>query len=127
LLLAAIWQEKGKPPFEIILQHLERELDLLYSEGIKIKIHSDIIIAKLAVVCGVFDLPAKASILSTTYFNGAESCLSCEDPGIVVKQGKGPSRCYPYRDLGQKFKERVHGEVVEHMRNGTDRRRATAV
>lgn len=123
LLLSAIWQGKGKPPFDIILQHLGRELDLLYNEGIKVKIQSDIIIAQLAVVCGVFDLPAKASILNMTYFNGAESCISYEDPRIVVKQGKGHSRCYPYRDLGQEFKERVHDEVVEHMRNGTDRKR----
>lgn len=123
LLLAAIWQGKGKPPFEKMLKHLGKEFELLYNEGVKVSIQHDVITVKMAVVCGVFDLPAKASILNMTYFNGKESCITCEDPGQVVKQGKGHSRCYPYRELGQEFKARSHDEVVECMRTGTEKKR----
>jgi hypothetical protein len=89
-------KEKESPHLKKKLQHLGREFELLYNEGVKVSIQHDVITVKMAVVYGVFDLPAKASILNMTYFNGTESCITCKDPGQVVKQGKGHSKYYPY-------------------------------
>jgi len=47
---------------------------------------------KVMNICGTCDLPAKASVLNMTLFNGSESCITCEEPGTVVSQGKGHSR-----------------------------------
>lgn len=68
-------------------------------------------------MCGVFDLPAKAAILKMMYFNGQYACITCEEPGRVVKQGKGTSRCFPYTN-GQ-YQMRSNDSVLECMQQGT--------
>lgn len=52
---------------------------------------------KVAVLLGSADLQGKAYLLCMTQHNGESGCLTCEEPGVVVKQGKGHARCYPYR------------------------------
>jgi len=32
-----------------------------------------------------------------TQHNGEGGCATCEEMGVVVAQGKGHTRCYPYR------------------------------
>jgi len=71
----------------------------------------------MKVLCGVFDLPAKAGILNMMYFNGQYACITCEEPGHSVKQGKGTARCFPSRN-GQ-YKLRSHSDVLENMQLGT--------
>ncbi|KAJ8309950.1 hypothetical protein KUTeg_011815, partial [Tegillarca granosa] len=92
-----IWQGKGKPPFKQYLQAFSSVINEIYETGITFVLDSEEVVVKLAVLCGTVDLPAKAGVLNMTYFNGAESCITCEEPGKVVKQGKGHSRCFPYR------------------------------
>lgn len=123
LLLIGIWQGKGKPPFQVLMEHVGNDLNELYNKGVEITVEKKVIKAKLSVICGVFDLPAKASLLNMTFYNGAESCITCEEPGFVTKQGKGSARCYPYREVNEKAKIRTHEEVVEHMKNATAKKR----
>jgi len=53
---------------------------------------------KAAVILGSTDLQGKAYITCMAQHNGECGCLTCEEPGVVVKQGKGHTRCYPYRN-----------------------------
>lgn len=121
VLLVAIWQGKGKPPFKQYVESLAPHLNSLYRDGVDITINDDNINVKLKVVCGVFDLPAKAGILNMTYFNGQEACITCEEPGLTVKQGKGTARSYPDRN-GQ-YTLRKHEEVLNCMQLATDKKR----
>ena len=47
------------------------------------------------VLCGTFDLPAKAKICNFTQFNVRFGCTVCKEEGTVVKVGKGNARVYP--------------------------------
>lgn len=123
LFLIGIWQGKGKPPFKVLMEQVGADLNELYNEGVQIVMTDKVIVTKLAVILGVFDLPAKASLLNMTYFNGADSCITCEEPGIRVKQGKGTSQCIPYREESQKAKLRTHEEVKEQMKTGCENKR----
>ncbi|WAR28013.1 hypothetical protein MAR_013717 [Mya arenaria] len=98
-------------------------MNSLYNEVVEVNTDNGVIAVKLGVICGVFDLPAKAGILNMTYFNGTEACITCEEPGVVVKQGKGSSRCYPYRNVAEQYPLRNSPEVLENMRNATDKKR----
>lgn len=104
LLLIGIWQGKGKPPFnsKVLMEQEGTDLNQMYNEWVQVVVKDKVIFSKLTVISGVFDLPAKASLLYMTYFNG--SCFTCEEPGLVVKQGKGNGRCFPYREETEKAK-----------------------
>ncbi|WAR10081.1 LOW QUALITY PROTEIN: hypothetical protein MAR_035157, partial [Mya arenaria] len=121
MLLVGIWQGKGKPPFKQYIESFSEEMNSLYNEGVEVNTDNGVIAVKLGVICGVFDLPAKAGILNMTYFNGTEACITCEEPGVVVKQGKGSSRCY--RNVAEQYPLRNSPEVLENMRNATDKKR----
>ncbi|WAR25597.1 hypothetical protein MAR_011301 [Mya arenaria] len=72
---------------------------------------------KVKIACGVFDLPANASVLNMMYFNGQFACITCEEEGKTVKQGKGYARYYP--DRKGHYKLRRHDEVQGCMVQGT--------
>jgi len=113
LLLIGIWQGKGKPAFKLYFKSISVQLNSLNTEGIQITIDSLNITVKMKVLCGVFELPAKASILNMMYFNGQYACITCEEPGHSVKQGKGTARCFPNRN-GQ-YKLRSHSDVLKKI------------
>ncbi|XP_048255342.1 uncharacterized protein LOC125381981 [Haliotis rufescens] len=125
MLLVGIWQGKGKPPFQPYIHLLSKQLNPLYEEGIQLSTTAEEWIPiKLSVVCGIFDLPAKAGILNMTYYNGTEACITCEEPGVVVQQGRGHSRCYPFRPEHEKHPFRNDTDVRLSMERGTERRRS---
>ena len=97
MLLVGLWQGKGKPPYNLYMQTFSEEMNMLFHNGVAISVLDKMITVKLAVICGTVDLPAKAGILNMTQYNGSYACITCEESGVVVKQGKGHSRCYPYR------------------------------
>lgn len=123
MLLIGIWQGKGKPPFKQYMMAFSQEMNSLYNEGVDVHVQDNTFNVRLAVVCGIADLPAKAGILNMTYFNGSDACITCEEPGVVVKQGKGNSRCYPYRNNANQCHQRNHQEVIAEMQAGTDKQR----
>ncbi|WAR10349.1 hypothetical protein MAR_035425, partial [Mya arenaria] len=116
-LLIGIWQGKGKPPFQSYLKGVSSQLNHLYSEGIHMQFDGQDIAVKVKSACGVFDLPAKASVLNMMYFNGQFPCITCEAEGKTVKQGKGYARYYP--DRKGHYKLRTHDEVQGCMVQGT--------
>ena len=54
------------------------------SEGILISIEDQQRLVKCRLLCAVMDLPAKASLLNCTQFNGAYGCPTCKHPGSTV-------------------------------------------
>jgi hypothetical protein len=48
------------------------------------------------------DLQAKAYATGMTMHNGAYGCVTCEEPGETVRQGRGHRKSYPYRSHDQK-------------------------
>lgn len=124
ILLVGIWQKKGKPPFEAFFEIFSEYMNSLFNEGVEIKVNEDYFIVKLAVVCGVFDLPAKAEVLNMSYFNGPHSCIKCEQSGVTVKQGKGTAKCFPYKFPGARCPDRKHNTVLASMRTGSAQNRS---
>lgn len=114
-ILAGIWQGKGKPPMKEYLQAFSKRMNDLYDNGIYAKIHGQNVNVKLAVICATFDLPAKSSVLNMRQFNGADSCISCEEPGKTVKQGKGHCRCFPFRKEEERYAPRTEESVRNAM------------
>ena len=85
IILSGIWQGRGKPPFKQFLHAFATEMNKLFDNGFEVKYQNQTFCVKLAVLCAVADLPAKAGILNMTLFNGSEACITCTEPGRVVK------------------------------------------
>lgn len=123
ILLAGLWQGKGKPPFKQYLSVFASELNALRERGVDIVVNNVDYNVKVSVLCATLDLPAKASVLCMTQFNGAHACITCEEPGEVVAQGKGHARSYPYRNDQQRHPERKDDDVRVCMEIATDKKR----
>jgi len=93
ILLGGLWIGPGKPPFEHLLKPLIKELNDLSTVGITITLATGNVTIKAKLVLGIFDLPAKAAILSTTLFNGEFGCQVCLHPGEQLSH----RRVYPPR------------------------------
>lgn len=119
IIIAGIWQGKGKPPFKQFLEKFTGEINQLLENGIEIDGINEPV--KMAVICCTMDLLAKASVLNMTQFNGSGACITCEEPGMVVPRGRGHSRCYPYRNMDEKFPSRTSLTVTEAMQNASER------
>lgn len=102
MILAGIWQGKNKPPFFQYLSALGEILCRIHSDGVMFYPNDlkDPICSKLAVLIGCVDLQAKGYIVNMSMHNGEYGCITCEEPGVVTKQGKGHSRSYPYKEAG---------------------------
>lgn len=124
ILLVGLWQGKGKPPFQEFFQVFSKFMNPLYTDGVSIEIEGKAYTVKLSVVCGIADLPAKAELLNMSYFNGPNPCISCEEPGITVRQGRGTARCFPYKLQGTRCQSRTHESTLQHMESGTNRNRS---
>ena len=123
MLLVGLWQGKGKPPFCLYMKAFSEEMNKLFHDGIEINVLNQHIKVKLAVICGTVDLPAKAGILNMTQYNGSDACITCEETGLVVQQGKGHSRCYPYRDSSNCAALRNTQDVKSIMQRATEKKR----
>lgn len=123
ILLVALWQGKGKPPFKIYFENISQEINLLTEEGFQLDTDGEVLTVYLSVIGLTLDLPAKAGVLNMTQYNGAEACITCEEPGLVVRQGRGHCRSYPYRQPVSRFPERSAENVLELMNSATIRNR----
>ena len=115
MLLVGIWQGKGSPPYLQCMNAFGEEMCHLYHRGIDVNILGSIITIKLGVFAGIVDLQAKSYILNMTMHNGESGCSTCEEPGRTVKQGKGHSRCDPYRDTKDRFHLGFSGDIKYNL------------
>lgn len=60
------------------------------------------------------DTVARCEVMQMTQFNGEHGCAWCEEPGEVVKKGKGHSRVYPPGAAPPK--PRTHESFLSHAR-----------
>lgn len=68
--LVAIWQGRGKPPYQQYMKVFSDEMNILHNEGFDFKHEQGRAVSKLKILCCTADLPAKAGVLNMTYFNG---------------------------------------------------------
>lgn len=80
------------------------------------------ICVKAAVIIGSTDLQGKAYLLDMTHHNGTNGCLTCEEPGLVVSQGKGHTRCYPYKTEPKAAKKRTGQSFLKNAFKANDRK-----
>lgn len=73
-----------KPNFNIFLTPIVEELQQL-QYGININQQN----IKFFVIAGIFDKPARASILNIIQYNGFYGCVKCTQPGISYETSKG--------------------------------------
>lgn len=69
---------------------------------------------KAAVLLGSTDLQGKSYLLYMTQHNGEGGCLTCEESGFVAAQGKGHTRCYPYRSPTERAPNRTMTTFLEN-------------
>lgn len=111
MVLAGIWQGKASPPFLQYMNAFGEEMCSLYEGGIPVSVGGSLTSVKLGIFLGIVDLQAKGYILNMTMHNGESGCSTCEEPGKTVKQGKGHSRCYPYRKSKDRYPLRDSGDI----------------
>ena len=130
IILAGIWQGKGNPPFLGYLYTFAQEINKMNEEGCEVSFEPTLekLKVKLHVVCATMDLQAKAYALNMSMHNGEYGCSTCEEPGKVVKKGKGHMRCYPYRHMDQRAQERDHDTIVdEYASNASTKKRIRGI
>lgn len=82
--------------------------------GVDVSLSTGSISVKAAAILSSNDLQAKAYLMNQTQHNGESGCSTCEETGMVVKQGKGTTRCYPYREGHAKPKKRTSETVMAY-------------
>ncbi|KAJ8313375.1 hypothetical protein KUTeg_009079 [Tegillarca granosa] len=113
MILWGVWQGRGKPAFQTFFQPFIKHMEQLESDGITITIDGKQIITKAILLAGTMDLVAKAYVTEMTQHNGKYGCITCADPGEVVKKGKGYTRVYPFREDDQKYRLRTSAEILQ--------------
>ena len=76
------------------------------------------IIVKAAVILEFTDLQGKAYPTCMAQHKGQYSCLTCEEPGVVVKQGKGRTGFYPYRTPAKAVSKRTYESFIRNGLSG---------
>lgn len=72
---------------------------------------------KVFTICACFDLPARASVLNTTQFNGQYGCNFCQQPGSSCRTEKGGHvHTFPYIQSSPKGPPRTHCGYIEHAK-----------
>jgi hypothetical protein len=86
VIVLSFWFGNEKPHWELFIQKSMSELTKL-SSGFNCFIDGNMYNVTLKLLLGVFDLVARASIWSTTQFNGEFGCMDCHHPGAYLSKG----------------------------------------
>jgi hypothetical protein len=97
MILWGVWQSKSKPVFQTFFRPFVEEMLKLKKHGFSLSIENEVMNVKAILLAGTLDLQAKAMILEMAHHNGEFACITCEEPGVVVPQGKGHARVFPSR------------------------------
>ncbi|VDI08666.1 Hypothetical predicted protein [Mytilus galloprovincialis] len=112
MIIWGIWQSKGKPVFRTFLQPFIEHMIDLKDNGVSISVDGKTVLTRGLLLASTMDLQAKAYLTEMTQHNGKNSCITCEDPGEVVKQGRGHTRVYPHRNDSDLYKVRNSAEIL---------------
>lgn len=128
IVLAGIWQGKDNPPFIHYMYSFALAVEKLYYEGFSITLpDQSVVIVKFGVICASVDLQAKAYIANMSMHNGEYGCTTCEEPGKVVKKGKGHVRCYPYHETLDKPQIRKSDDINKAAQKATRQNRVKGI
>ena len=98
LVTVAIWAGESKPPIQVFFKSLKSLLDELETTGVAVPTSSGMKTIRFRPVLGLFDLIAKAPILSMNQFNGVNGCPTCLHPGVwTTSRYYLPGTPYPLR------------------------------
>ena len=87
-----LWLSCSKPDWNSFLkEYLDNSI---IGKNIRVSIGSENISIKVVMHTAVFDLPALASVMNHTQYNGKFGCFYCRSPGVSQRVGKGYSRKY---------------------------------
>ncbi len=84
LVLAGIWLGPVKPDMIILLQPILERIFSMHQNGIVFQTPSGTKCLRAKLLCGIFDLPARAAVLNLTQWNGRFGCTYCLDEGTQV-------------------------------------------
>ncbi|KAJ8319643.1 hypothetical protein KUTeg_002806 [Tegillarca granosa] len=99
-------------------------MNTIYNDGVEVTIEEETYTVKLSVLCCITDLPAKAETLNMSYFNGEYACITCTEPGLTVAQGKGHTKCFPYRNAESRYSRRSDESIIINMNEGSNIKRS---
>ena len=74
LVLAGIWLGPVKPDMTILLQPILERIFILHQDGVEIQTPAGVKRLRAKLLCGFFDLPARAAVLNLTQWNGHFGC-----------------------------------------------------
>ena len=87
-----LWLSRSKPDWNSFLkEYLDNSI---LGKNIRVTIGSENVSIKVIMHTAVFDLPALASVMNHTQYNGKFGCFYCRSPGVSQRVGKGYSRKY---------------------------------
>ncbi|KAJ8313905.1 hypothetical protein KUTeg_008466 [Tegillarca granosa] len=99
-------------------------MNTIYNDGVEVTIEEETYTVKLSVLCCITDLPAKAETLNMSYFNGEYACITCTEPGLTVAQGKGHTKCFPYRNAESRYSRHSDESIIINMNEGSNIKRS---
>ena len=108
IVLAGLSYGTKKPPMHLLLKPIMKKLRRLHTLGVPIETPNGLITYWAKIEMGIFDLPAKATVLSAKQFNGRYGCSVCLHPG----EHTGRSRLYHPTE----YPERTHRSVQSAAR-----------
>lgn len=91
-IVAGAWFGPKKPDMFLFLKPSIEKLNHIMQNGIEARTPVGKKQIKAVVLAGIFDLPAKATVVNMKQFNGEYGCLYCVDPGKILY---GNLRIYP--------------------------------
>jgi len=114
-----MWIGPSKPPFKHLLEPLMEEINHLTTVGMTIKLSNNSnVTVKVKLVLGIFDLPAKASVLCCKQFNGQYGCSVCYHPGMYMCH----RRVYPPCASALRTHEQIVSDGKEAIECGKPKR-----
>ena len=107
ILLAGWWYGPIKPNMDLILHPVLEEIHYLQCTGFDLHVQGEVKRIRAMLLCGIFDLPAKALAVNMKQFNGQYGCLDCTHPGRSIRPGL---LVYPPNTQSQ---ARTHSEIQQ--------------
>ena len=98
MILLVLWQGTSKPKMNTYFKKLIVDLSHIYDHGISLSINNQSVMCKAMLVVPTMDLQVRAYVLNMTQHNDEYGCIFCEQPGEIVKKGKGQVRAYLFEE-----------------------------
>lgn len=122
IVTCGLWVGQTKPNMDTLLAPVLQKIDQLNALGMPFQTPQGAeVVVRILLLFGVFDLPAKAQVLSMIQFNGSYGCATCLHPGVWHgAQVYPPGKSYPLRTeegIYKAFREgHQSGKIIEGIK-----------